>query len=119
MKHQSYDIESYSVTLVNFIRGQANSHLYMAINVVSLALNIPTNDGLGASFSFLSRLITEKSCFLHMRKQSRKSAAWLITAFVFTIYIVQSLYMLIPKFQASSYFMWLHSLVCVRLCWKP
>ena len=40
--------------------------------------------------------------------------AQLISAFVFAIRIVQSFYFLNPKFQASSYHLWLHSPVCVR-----
>ena len=32
--------------------------------------------------------------------------------------IVQSLYFLNPKFQASSYFVWLYSRFCVRPGWK-
>ena len=39
--------------------------------------------------------------------------AKLISAFVFAIRIVQSLYYLNPKFQASSHFLWLYSPVCV------
>ena len=39
--------------------------------------------------------------------------AQLISAFVFAIRIVQSLYYLNPKFQASSHLLWLYSLVCV------
>ena len=34
-------------------------------------------------------------------------------------YIVQSLYLLHPKFQASSHLLWLYSPVCVRPGWKP
>ena len=45
--------------------------------------------------------------------------AQLISAFVFTTQIVQSLYLLNPKFQASSYLLWLYSRVCVRPCRKP
>ena len=37
-----------------------------------------------------------------MRKQRRRSAAKLISAFVFATRIVQSLFSLNPKFQASS-----------------
>ena len=36
-----------------------------------------------------------------------------ISAFVFAIQIVQSLYFLYPKFQASSHRLWLYSLVCI------
>ena len=37
----------------------------------------------------------------------------LISAFVFAIRIVQSLYFLNPKFQASSHLVWLYSPLCV------
>ena len=40
--------------------------------------------------------------------------AKLISALVFTTWIVQSVYLLNPKFQASSHLQWLYSLVCVR-----
>ena len=47
--------------------------------------------------------------FLHMRKQRHRSVvavtAQLISAFVFTIRIAQSLYFLNPKFQVSSHFL--------------
>ena len=46
-------------------------------------------------------------------------AAQLISAFVFAIRIVKSLYYLNPKFQASSHLLCLHSLVCVRPGRKP
>ena len=45
--------------------------------------------------------------------------AKLISAFVFAIRIVQSLYYLNPKFQASSHLLWLYSPVCVRPGQKP
>ena len=45
--------------------------------------------------------------------------ALLISAFVFATHIVQSLFFLNPKFQASSYLLWLHSLVCVGPGRKP
>ena len=44
--------------------------------------------------------------------------AKLISAFVFAIRIVQSLFYLNPKFQASSHLLWLNSPVCVGLGWK-
>ena len=51
-----------------------------------------------------------------MRKQRRRLAvtAKLISAFVFTTWIVQYLYFLNPKFQASIHPQLLCSLVCVR-----
>ena len=45
--------------------------------------------------------------------------AQLISAFVFATRIVQSLFFLNPKFQASSYLLWLHSPVCVGPGRKP
>ena len=45
--------------------------------------------------------------------------AQLISAFVFAIRIVQSLYYLNPKFQASCRLLWLNSLVCDRPGRKP
>ena len=48
-----------------------------------------------------------------------KTKAQLISAFVFNTKIVQSLYFLHPKFQASNQFQWLYSPVCVEPCWRP
>ena len=45
--------------------------------------------------------------------------AKLISVFVFATQIVQSLYFLNPKFQASSHLLWLYSPVCVRPGRKP
>ena len=65
----------------------------------------------------------EKSNFFHMRKQKTQIsfavAAKLISAFVFATYIVQSLFFLNPKFQASSHLLELYSLVCVGPGRKP
>ena len=45
--------------------------------------------------------------------------AQLISGFVFATWIVQSLFYLNPKFQASSYLLWVYSRVCVRPGRKP
>ena len=45
--------------------------------------------------------------------------AKLISALVFTTRIVQSLFFLNPKFQASSHLLWLYSPVCVGPGRKP
>ena len=45
--------------------------------------------------------------------------AKLISAFVFATRIVQSLYFLNPKFQASNHLLWLYSPVCVGPGRKP
>ena len=62
----------------------------------------------------------KKTGFLCMRKQRRRSASpRSFRAFVFATRIVQSLYFLILKFQASSHLVWLYSPVCVRPGRKP
>ena len=65
----------------------------------------------------------EKTGFLHMRKTKTQISfavnVKLISAFVFATQIVQSLYSLNPKFQASRYLLWLHSPVYVGPGWKP
>ena len=48
-----------------------------------------------------------------------RGKAKLISAFVFAIRIVHSLYYLNPKFQASSHLLWLYSPVCVGPGLKP
>ena len=57
-----------------------------------------------------------------MRKQDADQlhvTAKLISAFVFVTLIVQSLFYLNPKFQASSHRLWLYSPVCVGPGRKP
>ena len=50
--------------------------------------------------------------------QLHGNGAKLISAFVIATKIVQSLYFLNPKFQASNHLLWLYSPVCVRTGWK-
>ena len=68
--------------------------------------------------------------FLYMSHVTRKQdfrlgenkgavTAKLISAFVFATWIVQFLFFLNPKIQASSHLLKLHRLVCVRPGWKP
>ena len=65
----------------------------------------------------------EKTGFFSYAKTKRQIScavtAQLISAFVFAIQIVQFLYYLNPKFQASSHLLWLYSPVCVRPGRKP
>ena len=63
-----------------------------------------------------------KPDFAHAKTKTQISCAvtaQLISAFVFTTQIVESLFFLNPKGQASSYFLWLYSLVCVGPGGKP
>ena len=62
-------------------------------------------------------LVVRKPFFAYAKTKTQISCAvtaQLITAFVFATHIVQSLYLLNPKFQASSYLLWLYSPVCGR-----
>ena len=64
----------------------------------------------------------EKSRFLPRRKQGADQLAVtgkLISTFVFATQIVQSLFFLNPKFQASSLLLLLHSQICVGPGRKP
>ena len=61
----------------------------------------------------------EKTGFLPRRKQRRRSASRLISAFAFATRIVQFLFYLNPKFQASSLLLSLYRPVCVGPGRKP
>ena len=63
----------------------------------------------------------EKTGFLHMPKQRRRSASLYREAdqHLCFPYIVQSLYFLHTKFQASSHLVWLYSRFCVGPGRKP
>ena len=60
----------------------------------------------------------EKTRFLPMRKQKRRSALQFV-AFVFATHIVQFLYFLNPRFLASSLLLGLYRPVCVGPVQKP
>ena len=89
------------------------------------------NEMLSIQVCVLVRLVTicyiwaslwENRIFAHAKTKPQISfavTAKLISAFVFATRIVQSLYFLNPKFQASSHLMWMHSLVCVGPGRKP
>ena len=64
--------------------------------------------------AFLHTMHHEKTRFLPMRKQRRRSAP-----LFFTTRIVQFLYLLNPKFPASSQFLCFYSSVCVGPVPKP
>ena len=72
----------------------------------------------GATAVKSGELRYEKTCFLHMQKQSRISAE-LISAFRFATQYNQSLDYLDPKIQASSHFLWLYNPICVGPGRKP
>ena len=82
-----------------------------------LLLNIKTN---------INEPHHEKTAFFFFFAYAKTKAqisftvtAKLISTFVFTTWIVQSLYFLSQKFQASSQLLWLYSPVCVGPGRKP
>ena len=67
-------------------------------------------------------LVGRKPAFAYAKTKTQISfavTAKLIGAFVFATRIVQSLYFLNTKFQASSHLLWLYSPVCVGPGQKP
>ena len=71
---------------------------------------------------FYMSLIVRKPDFAYAKLKTQISfavTAKLISAFVFAIRIVQSLYYLNPTFQSSSHLLWLYSPVCVGPGRKP
>ena len=65
---------------------------------------------------------TKFVCFAYAKRKAQISCAvtaQLISAFVFATRIVQFLFYLNPKFQASSSFLCLYRLVCVKPVRKP
>ena len=81
-----------------------------------------------AAYIYVMSLVMRKLAFRIYAKTKMQISfaltAKLISAFLFTTRIVQSLYFLNPKFQASSNLvavqpgLWLYSPVCVRPGWK-
>ena len=69
----------------------------------------------------MSRVDTKPAfCICENKEQiSFAVTAKLIRTFVFATRMVQSLFFLNPKFQVTSYLLWLHSLVCVGPGRKP
>ena len=66
--------------------------------------------------------IVRKPVFAYAKTKTQISfavTAKLISAFVFATWIVQSLFYLNPKFQASSHLLWLYSPLCVGPGRKP
>ena len=66
----------------------------------------------------------EKTGFQHNYVKTKTQISFMVTAklisaFVFATRIVQSLYCLNTKFQASSHLLWLYSPVCVKPGRKP
>ena len=81
-----------------------------------LVLVVPVHDNLS--------LVVRKPFFLFAYAKTKTQISFavttkLISAFVFATRIVQSLFFLNPKFQASSHLLRLYSLVCIGPVRKP
>ena len=67
----------------------------------------------------VSKQMMNIKSFCLQHKSSCLLTAKLISAFVFATRIVQFLFFLNPKFQASSHLLCLYSTVCIRPGWIP
>ena len=94
--HMSKTSESFNSKLSYFTAFKNRSILHRHINVMR-------QDNLRGLFAYAKTKM----------QISFAVTAKLISVFVFATRIVQSLYFLNPKFQASSHLLWLYSLVCV------
>ena len=63
----------------------------------------------------MSRIVRKPRYCICVNKDTDQLTAKLISAFVFATWIVQYLYFLYPKFQASSHLQWLYSLFLSNL----
>ena len=93
----------------------------MTLNVIENELNSEDNFKKHAQSYYT---VVQLKMSLVMRKPAfciceNKDADQLISAFVFATRIVQSLFYLNPKFQASSHLLWLYRPVCVGPGRKP
>ena len=88
-----------------------------------ISLRYLLNTGWNAVEKGINERHHEKSCFFAYAKTKAQIScavtAQLISAFVFATYIVQSLYFLNQKFQASNHLLGLYSHVCVGPGQKP
>ena len=102
---------------------QASSHLqWLYTHRRWLEKSEAGNWGIVLSMKWKWAASWENQRFAYAKTKTQISfavTAKLIRAFVFAIRIVQSLFFLNTKFQASSHLQWLHSLVCVRPGLKP
>ena len=70
-------------------------------------------------FYYMSRVMRKPTFCICENKDADQLTAKLISAFVFATRIVQSLFYLNPKFQASNHLLCLYSPVCVDLVGDP
>ena len=94
-----------------------NSYYGASLNTMLLHITVRTVWDYLLYFSILNEPRREKTGFFAYAKTKTQFSfavtAKLISGFVFATRIVQSLFFLNPKFQASSHLVWLTSPVCV------
>ena len=140
MRHHDFSkvCDSRNILLLNVIIASRNSFLFL-IFICHLCswLAFPSFTHIAVNFYCLISVVSENILWkliqqlnLVMRKPAFSYAktnmqisfavtAKLISAFVFASRIVEFLYNLNPKFQASCYLLWLYSPVCVGSGRKP
>ena len=84
-------------------------------------INIHSSNGLSHQLVHMSGVVRKPAFSICENKDADqlRGNRKLISAFVFAIPIVQSLYYLNPKFKASIHLLWLYSPVCVGPGRKP
>ena len=88
------------------------THMYFNIAYINFFL----------SLLYMSHVVRKPGFFAYAKTKAQTIfavTAKLISAFVFATRILQSLYFLNPKFQASTHLLWLYSPVCVGPGQKP
>ena len=87
-----------------------------------LLMNIIDYWACSCKILYLSQVMRKPFFFAYAKTKTQISFAMtakLISAFVFATWIIQSLYFLNLKFQASNHILCLYSPVCVGPCRKP
>ena len=101
---------TYSLSNLLLTHSQKEVCVYGFIEIIQFAINPPYEPRYEKRLFANAKTKTQISCAV---------SAQLISAFVFATQILQSLYFLNPKFQASSHILWLYSQVCVGPGRKP
>ena len=102
--------------LLNVFSALKGTHFYILLVVVSQLNAVPLR-----FYADMSHIVRKPAFCICENKDADqlRDNREADQRFVFAIRIVQSLFYLNPKFQASCHLVWLYSLVCVRPGQKP
>ena len=118
--HVLFNIDEYSANRLRKVQKILDET--WSIFTLGEAILMSTNNiGFYEEITKMSRVL-RKPLFAYVKTKTQISCAvtaQLISAFVFATWIVQSLFYLNRKFQASSHLLWLYSQVCVGPGRKP